>query len=42
MTSEELRAWLNTCPTHKWECTELEDDYMRVIFPLNDPEEDES
>jgi hypothetical protein len=42
MTRDELWAWLNTCPTHKWECIDLEDDYMRVIFPTNDPEEDES
>ena len=41
MTSEELWAWLDTCPTHKWECVELEGDYMRVIFPFDDPEEDE-
>ena len=41
MTSEELWAWLDTCPTHEWECVEIESDYMRVIFPFDDPEEDE-
>ena len=42
MTKEELWAWLDTCPTHKWNVVQIEGDYMRVIFPFDDPEEDES
>ncbi len=42
MTKEELWAWLDTCPTHKWDVVQIEDGYMRIIFPFDDPEEDES
>jgi len=41
MTKTELWTWLDTCPTHKWECVDIEGDYMRVIFPFDNPEEDE-
>ena len=41
MTSEELWKWLDTCPTHHWDVVELEDDYCRVIFPIDDEAEDE-
>ena len=39
MTSNELGAWLDTCPTHKWVVVDIEGDYMRVIFPFDDPNE---
>jgi len=42
MTSKELWEWLDTCPSREWVCTEHEHDYARVIFPFDDPEEDES
>jgi len=42
MTNKELWAWLDTCPTHKWDAVEIESDYMRVIFPFDDSEEDNS
>jgi hypothetical protein len=40
MTSEELWAWLETCPTPEWEVVELEGDYCRVILPIDNKEEE--
>jgi len=42
MTSEEFWAWLDTCPTHHWDVVEWEGDYCRIIFPIDDEEDDES
>lgn len=41
MSHEQLWAWLETCPTDGWQVVEIEGDYCRVIFPL-DEEEHES
>ena len=36
MNFEEFWAWLDTCPTHKWDVVEIEGDYCRVIFPIDE------
>ena len=41
MSHEQLWAWLETCPTDGWQVVEIEGDYCRVIFPL-DEEDHES
>jgi hypothetical protein len=41
MNSKEFFAWLTTCPTHKYEVTVFEGDYCRVIFPVDDEEDEE-
>ena len=52
MNYEEFFAWLNTCPTHKWQMIciqegsplDPEGDYCRMLFPIGKKpdEEDES
>jgi hypothetical protein len=39
MNREEFWAWLDTCPTHKWECVQIEGDYCRIIFPLDEEDD---
>ena len=39
MTREEFYEWLETCPTHKWETTADEDDFVAVSFPITEEEE---
>tara|TARA_A100001015_G_C14936052_1_gene690511 strand:+ start:1175 stop:1309 length:135 start_codon:yes stop_codon:yes gene_type:complete len=39
MTREEFFNWLNTCPTHKWDIIEIEGEYCRVLFPIDDDKE---
>ena len=41
MNREEFWAWLDTCPTHKWECVQIEGDYCRIIFPLDEEDDDD-
>jgi hypothetical protein len=40
MTREEFYGWLNTCPTHKWEVTADEDEFVVVSFPTTEEEEE--
>ena len=41
MTNEEFWQWMNTCPTHKWECVQHKNDYCRIIFPLDEEDDDD-
>ena len=41
MTRKEFFEWLNTCPTHKWECTADEFDFVAVSFPIIEDEEED-
>ena len=41
MTRKEFFEWLETCPTHKWDIVQIEGDYCRVLFPIDDNEEEE-
>lgn len=40
MNRNQFFEWMNTCPTDQWFVVEIESDYCRVLFPLD--EEDES
>ena len=42
MTSQEFSDWLDTCPTHKWEEVSIDDEYIRILFPIETEEEDEN
>jgi hypothetical protein len=39
MTREEFYEWLNTCPTHKWEITADEINFVAISFPTEEEEE---
>ena len=34
MNSKKFVEWLETCPTHKWEVTAYEEDFVVVSFPI--------
>jgi hypothetical protein len=40
MTKTELWAWLDTCPTRSWQCVDIEGDYCRVVFPIDNDEDE--
>ncbi len=42
MTREEFFEWLNTCPTHKYNITFDEFDFVTVCFPTEEVEEKEN
>ena len=42
MTREEFFEWLNTCPTHKWEVTADEYEFVVVSFPTTEEEENDN
>lgn len=41
MTRDELFDWLETCPTHKYNITSDEDEFITVCFPVFDADEEE-
>ena len=41
MNREEFWEWMNTCPTHKWDVLQSEGDYCRILFPLEEEDDDE-
>ena len=41
MNREEFWAWLDTCPTHKWDVVQIEGDHCRVLFPLDEEDDDD-
>ena len=41
MSRKEFFDWLDTCPTHKWDIIEIEGEYCRVLFPIDDDEEED-
>ena len=41
MTRKEFFEWLETCPSHKWEVTTDEYEFVVVSFPTTEEEETE-
>lgn len=41
MKREEFFEWLNTCPTHKYNITCDEYDFVTVCFPIDEEEGDD-
>jgi len=41
MNNEDFWEWMDTCPTHKWEVVQHEYGYCRIIFPLDEEEDDD-
>ena len=41
MTREEFFVWLDECPTHKWEVTTDEYEFVSVNFRVEEDEEEE-
>ena len=41
MNREEFYEWLDTCPTHKWEITYDDFEFVSVSFPTEETEEGE-
>lgn len=41
MTREEFFEWMNTCPTHRWDIAQDEYGFVRIIFPINEEDEDD-
>jgi len=39
MSRKEFFEWLETCPTHKWESTYDEYNFVSVDFPIEELEE---
>ena len=39
MTREEFFEWLAACPSHKWNITHDEDNYIVVSFPVKEKKE---
>lgn len=42
MTRKEFFEWLETCPTHKWETTADEFEFVVVHFPITEDDEETS
>ena len=38
MDRKEFFEWLNTCPTHKWNITFEEHEFVTICFPVEDEE----
>ena len=36
MTRHEFYEWLDTCPTHKWEITYDDSEFISVSFPIEE------
>lgn len=41
MTRHEFYEWLDTCPTHKWEITYDDSEFISVSFPIEETKEGE-
>ena len=41
MDRKEFFEWLETCPTHKWELSAEENDFVVVNFPIEEEELDD-
>ena len=41
MTRKEFWEWLDTCPTHKWDILEDDVGHCRILFPMNEDEDEE-
>ena len=42
MDRKEFFEWLNTCPTHKFNITFEEHEFVTICFPVEDDEDDEA
>ena len=40
MTKEELFEWLNTCPTNAWYNVGEDEGYIRILFPIDEEEQE--